>query len=143
MFPTLCVGTSLVQRIVAALLTHLYRASTPSVLPPIRAARAFNLLSSWGPTRNLSASSSLKPHIDWLDRSDAMPLHIPPWRIYRPSKTKDENEMRHSREVVKRGVELLRQSPVPDTFLGRKTQEPFPKDEESESVSQRGMMTER
>ena len=64
-----------------------------------------------------------------------MPLHIPPWRIYRPSKTEDENEMRHWRQVVKRGVEILRQSPVPDTFLGRKTQEPFPKDEESESLA--------
>jgi hypothetical protein len=61
--------------------------------------------------------------------------HILPWRIYRPSKTEDEREMRYWREIVKRGFEILRQSPVPDTFLGRKTQEPFPKDEESESFS--------
>jgi hypothetical protein len=61
--------------------------------------------------------------------------HILPWRIYRPSKTEDENEMRLWREIVKRGNEILRQSPVPDTFLGRKTQEPFPKDEDSEPFS--------
>ena len=56
-------------------------------------------------------------------------------RIYRPSKTEDESEMRHWQEINRRAIEVLRQSPVADTFLGRKTQEPFPKDEESESVS--------
>ncbi|WP_407180258.1 hypothetical protein [Bradyrhizobium sp. STM 3562] len=34
-----------------------------------------------------------------------------------------------TREITKQAVELLRQ-PVPDTFLGRKTQEPFPREEQ-------------
>ena len=63
------------------------------------------------------------------------PQHNPLWRIFRPSKTEDENEMLQWRAIVKRGIEILKQNPVPDTFLGRKTQEPFPKDEESESFS--------
>ena len=33
------------------------------------------------------------------------------------------------RDVISKSLEILR-SPVPDAFLGRKTQEPFPKEEE-------------
>jgi hypothetical protein len=56
-------------------------------------------------------------------------IYLP--RIYRPSKS----EMRHWQEINRRAIEVLRQSPVADTFLGRKTQEPFPKEEESEPLS--------
>ena len=34
------------------------------------------------------------------------------------------------REVIAKTLEVL-STPVPDTFLGRKTQEPFPKDDTS------------
>jgi hypothetical protein len=43
--------------------------------------------------------------------------------------------MRHWQEINRRAIELLRQSPVADTFLGRKIQEPFPKEEDSEPLS--------
>ena len=50
-------------------------------------------------------------------------------RIYRPSKA----EVDHStwlRQTVDLAREILR-APKPDTFLGRKTQEPFPKEKEA------------
>jgi hypothetical protein len=47
--------------------------------------------------------------------------------IFRPSKMKEQDAMQadQAREVIHRALEVLR-SPTPDTFLGRKTQEPFP-----------------
>lgn len=47
-------------------------------------------------------------------------------RIDRAAKT-DEDYLRRSRELIIRGLDLLNQNPKPDTFLGRTTQEPFPK----------------
>jgi hypothetical protein len=47
--------------------------------------------------------------------------------IFRPSKMKEQDAIQadQAREVIHRALEVLR-SPTPDTFLGRKTQEPFP-----------------
>ena len=33
------------------------------------------------------------------------------------------------REIIAKALEVLR-APIPDTFLGRKTQEPFPREDE-------------
>ncbi|MBR0831428.1 hypothetical protein JQ596_38580 [Bradyrhizobium manausense] len=35
------------------------------------------------------------------------------------------------RAVVRKAMEILR-APIPDTFLGRKTQDPFPKEDEAD-----------
>jgi hypothetical protein len=45
-------------------------------------------------------------------------------RIYRFDK-----QLEQIREVIEAACAVLRQ-PMPDTFLGRKTQEPFPKENE-------------
>lgn len=37
-----------------------------------------------------------------------------------------------TRELLARSLELLRECPQPDTFIGRKTQEPFPLEEPKE-----------
>ncbi len=39
------------------------------------------------------------------------------------------SEIDRLRELVRQSAELLKHLPKPDTFLGRKTQEPFPKAE--------------
>ncbi len=48
--------------------------------------------------------------------------------IYRPMMS-DEEHAEQIREAVKLSLEILKQ-PLPDTFLGRKTQEPFPRERE-------------
>ena len=45
----------------------------------------------------------------------------------RPSQT-EINEIESLREFVRKAAEILKRLPKPDTFLGRKTQEPFPKE---------------
>jgi len=50
--------------------------------------------------------------------------------FFRPDYEKDAEEQRTIRDVLARSLEILRRAVVPDTFLGRKTQEPFPKEED-------------
>jgi hypothetical protein len=55
-----------------------------------------------------------------------------PFRVYRVSNTLRDiasEHLRQMRDEIARSRELLK-GPLPDTFLGRKTQEPFPKEEE-------------
>ena len=47
----------------------------------------------------------------------------------RPSR--DHELAEQTRQTVEATLDLLKQLPVPDTFLGRKTQEPFPKEDKS------------
>jgi hypothetical protein len=42
----------------------------------------------------------------------------------------DRRTAARTRQLIRSACELLRRQPRPDTFLGRKTQEPFPKQEE-------------
>ena len=55
-----------------------------------------------------------------------------PFHIFRiPSSLKDQ-EAQHLRQVyeaIALGLEILK-APLPDTFVGRKSQDPFPKEEE-------------
>lgn len=51
-------------------------------------------------------------------------------RFYRPSKTLHDAQIELARQIASEGAEILRQNPTPDYFLGRKTREPFPKEEE-------------
>jgi hypothetical protein len=49
-----------------------------------------------------------------------------PQRVCRPS-LHEKDELDRLWKVVQEAAAMLRSCPVPDTFLGRKTQEPFPK----------------
>lgn len=51
--------------------------------------------------------------------------------LYRPDRVLSERCAARTREVVQRSFKILNESPKPDTFLGRRTKEPFP-DEEKE-----------
>jgi hypothetical protein len=50
------------------------------------------------------------------------------FQFSRPNPEEDEKQARLMRKVIADSLEILRKSPPPDTFLGRKTQEPFPKE---------------
>jgi len=52
-------------------------------------------------------------------------------RIYLPDPI-ERKHLNQMRDVVKESRDLLKQ-PVPDTFLGRTTQEPFPVAEDAEN----------
>jgi len=43
----------------------------------------------------------------------------------------DRLALQRAREVVAEATEVLQRCPRPDTFLGRKTQEPFPNEDET------------
>jgi hypothetical protein len=47
--------------------------------------------------------------------------------ICRPSQH-DEDGIKRMRAFVRDAAEILKRFPKPDTFIGRKTQEPFPQD---------------
>ena len=52
---------------------------------------------------------------------------MPSGRIYRPTQT-DAEHAKQIREIIQQFREVLKQPP-PETFLGRKTHDPFPKEE--------------
>ena len=52
---------------------------------------------------------------------------MPPF--FRPDPEKDAEQQRTIRDAIARSLEILRSAVFSDTFLGRKTQEPFPKEE--------------
>ncbi len=56
---------------------------------------------------------------------------MPNNRIYYPTEA-DTDHTRLIGEAIKEAREVLEQPP-PDTFLGRKTQDPFPKQDEQEN----------
>ena len=43
-----------------------------------------------------------------------------------PLLKQDRLAVQRANEVIREGIEVLQRCPRPDTFLGRKTQEPFP-----------------
>ena len=53
---------------------------------------------------------------------------MPARSVDRPTNT-DADYAQETRETIERSRETLKQ-PLPDTFLGRKTQEPFPKEDD-------------
>lgn len=53
---------------------------------------------------------------------------MPNSRIYRPTRT-DADQVQYIRELIEASCVVLRR-PVADTFLGRKTQEPFTQEDE-------------
>jgi len=62
-----------------------------------------------------------------------------PWRcptssLFRFIEKQDAEHLRHVREVIARSRELLKKNPAPDTFAGRKTQEPFPQPSDDEAL---------
>ncbi len=50
------------------------------------------------------------------------------WRIFRPSGL-DKEQMEQTQQIISRSRELLSKL-VPDSFFGRKTQEPFPHEDD-------------
>ena len=49
--------------------------------------------------------------------------------VYRPDQF-DSKFAAHMRKLVRRARELLQGGPSADTFMGRRTQEPFPREDE-------------
>ena len=56
-------------------------------------------------------------------------MPIQHFAICRPNASQDEHFIGLTRETVRKSIDLLEQHPKPDTFLGRKTQEPYPMQE--------------
>lgn len=52
-------------------------------------------------------------------------------RIRRPTQS-DADHVEEIRKLGEESLEALKRKPSPDTFLGRKTQEPFPKEKEKD-----------
>ena len=56
---------------------------------------------------------------------------MPLFRFYRP--TTNAEHLQVVRVSLARSFEVLRDYPAPDTFVGRRTYEPFPKENDEES----------
>ena len=54
--------------------------------------------------------------------------------FYRLSQ-REISEVERQRKFAREASELLKRIPMPDTFFGRKTQEPFPKEENRRRLS--------
>jgi len=52
--------------------------------------------------------------------------------FFRPNQQADTELIQSVRDVLAHSLELLRANPQPDTFLGRKTHEPFPKQKDAD-----------
>ena len=48
------------------------------------------------------------------------------------SKNLDDQQLEETRAAINEGRRLLADNPRPDTFAGRKTQEPFPKEKKED-----------
>ena len=59
---------------------------------------------------------------------------------FRPSQY-ETDEIARLRKTVKEAASILKNHPQPDTFLGRKTQEPFPKETRSSETILRRLLT--
>ena len=57
-------------------------------------------------------------------------------RIFRGHAVFDMMHLQQMRDVIKKSRELLASNPVPSTFAGRKTQEPFPPADEETTTEQ-------
>ena len=51
-----------------------------------------------------------------------------PIRVFRPISKADEQQIEFIRATLAESLEILKKNPPPDTFLGRKTHEPFAKE---------------
>ena len=56
-----------------------------------------------------------------------------PFRVFRINREQDAAQLRETSGVIARSRELLRCKALSDTFLGRKTQEPFPRQGDEET----------
>lgn len=57
--------------------------------------------------------------------------------IYRGESDYDMMHVEQMRSVIKRSRELLANNPVPDTFVGRQTHEPFPQEDSKSQIGPR------
>ena len=51
-----------------------------------------------------------------------------PFQFFRIRKDVGRKHFKEMQNVIQQSQELLANSPMPDTFLGRQTQEPFPEE---------------
>jgi hypothetical protein len=53
-----------------------------------------------------------------------------------PHQIADKNERvtEQTRETIRQSTEILRRTPSPNTFLGHKTQEPFPQEQDRADI---------
>jgi len=54
--------------------------------------------------------------------------------VSRPISTSDAKIIVMTRELIDRSLTLLRESPAPDTFLGRETYKPFPMQNNADNI---------
>lgn len=54
--------------------------------------------------------------------------------FFRPPQLLHDAEIQLARQAVSDGARTLRENPVPDMFLGRKTQEPFPEEDQADTA---------
>jgi hypothetical protein len=59
-----------------------------------------------------------------------------PKRIFRPNREVDAAEQQTIRDALTNSIQILRSAGQPDSFLRRKTQEPFPKEDEGLRIDQ-------
>lgn len=55
------------------------------------------------------------------------------FRLFRTNRDSDAAQLQQMKDVVAQSRELLQKQPMPTTFAGRKTQEPFPCEEKTAS----------
>jgi len=53
-----------------------------------------------------------------------------PFQVFRPNPEEDAKQARSIRDVIAASLQTLKKGQSADSFLGRKTQEPFPREEE-------------
>jgi hypothetical protein len=63
-------------------------------------------------------------------------------RIFRIHTDIDAGHLKEMRELIAQAREMLQRHPPPDTFAGRKTQEPFPLSDADERAEQRAAWEE-
>jgi hypothetical protein len=47
----------------------------------------------------------------------------------------DQRVTEQARKIIRQSTDVLRQNPSPDTFLGHKTQEPFPQEQDGTDLT--------
>jgi hypothetical protein len=55
-------------------------------------------------------------------------------QIFQPDQEADAEHIRTVRDALARSLQILKESIPPDTFLGRKTQEPFPREKDRKKL---------
>ena len=63
------------------------------------------------------------------------------FRIFHTHRDSDLEQIEQTRDLIAHSLGVLRNNPAPDTFAGRKTQEPFPEEEDLDTRTGHWMTT--